>query len=239
MGQTLSFTSAPVATPNPAKKNETVTFIAGSNAADATFSWDFGDGSTSNGASVTHRYTTSNMYTVTVTATHARSGMTAQTTVQIAVGGFNGVTPGTTVPVFISKRQLKLSFSNSNDQLNVTFTYIKDFLIFDKVAFATATNSKVVKMLVGATQIDTATFQTGKADGRGTFRWYNKKGEIRYAVRGEKLSTLLAPFGAVDDNVLVATSVIIPLTLSIEGVNYSGDAHFSYRAKKGKTGTGK
>ncbi|HLX61276.1 MAG TPA: PKD domain-containing protein [Planctomycetota bacterium] len=62
-----SFTSGPTVTPNPALKNQTVTFTASatiSNGAQLFFLWQFGDGASdaSGAASVTHTYSTAGVF---------------------------------------------------------------------------------------------------------------------------------------------------------------------------------
>jgi len=62
------FDSAPTLSPNPALAGQEVSALA--SAAGATISWNWGDGSTSSGASVTHTYATPGVYTAVVTATN-------------------------------------------------------------------------------------------------------------------------------------------------------------------------
>ncbi|HYG75504.1 MAG TPA: Ig-like domain-containing protein [Planctomycetota bacterium] len=239
--QSFQITSGPTATPNPAKKGEAVSFSCAASAPDATYSWDFGDGTlAATGATPTHTFAAAGLYTVTVTASHAGTGLSAQASLQLPVGGFGSIVAGTVVPVSITKKQLKLNFKTGSDTLNITFTSFKDFGYLDKFAFYEATNGAGVKLLIGNTVTDSGSFQLGKtSDAQGTFRWYYKKGEIRYARRGDSLAQLVAKYGAEDKDVLVATPVTIPLSLSIEGVLYSADATFSYKARQGKSGSGK
>jgi PKD repeat protein len=77
---------APVAaftfTPASPSTGDTVTFDASTSTGDlASYAWDYGDGTTDNGVTVTHAYDTAGDYTVTlaVTDTHAAGDQTTQT----------------------------------------------------------------------------------------------------------------------------------------------------------------
>jgi hypothetical protein len=70
-GGTLTFASAPTATPNVAGVGQSVVFNAGASEAGGaiTYSWTFGDGTTATGSSPSHAFSTAGMFTATVTAT--------------------------------------------------------------------------------------------------------------------------------------------------------------------------
>ncbi len=74
------FTSSPTAVPNPATAGKAVQFTA--NAADTLavhYAWDFGDGATACGATVSHVFSTDGNYSVTIIATGADNGATSAT----------------------------------------------------------------------------------------------------------------------------------------------------------------
>lgn len=79
--------SSPVASPDSAALLQTVTFTAAASdptGATPTYSWDFGDGLTGLGSTVTHAYATVGNYTVTLTATGSTgTTTTAATTVAV------------------------------------------------------------------------------------------------------------------------------------------------------------
>ena len=68
---TTTFNSPPTVSHNPAYLGEKLTFTASAtspNANPVTYSWNFGDGSFTSGASVTHAYAATGNYTVSVSA---------------------------------------------------------------------------------------------------------------------------------------------------------------------------
>jgi hypothetical protein len=70
--------SAPTANPNTARVSETVSFFVAATDADGgalTCTWDFGDGSSATGASVTHAYAVVGTYTATVTINDGKGGL--------------------------------------------------------------------------------------------------------------------------------------------------------------------
>ena len=72
--------SGPTATPNPARVNEAVQLSADFTDRDAfTITWDFGDGQTATGGTVTHAFSPAKTYDVIVTATDANNLSTAKT----------------------------------------------------------------------------------------------------------------------------------------------------------------
>ena len=74
--------------PDEAKKNESLTFSATAstdrNLDALTYAWDFGDGSTGTGATVTHAYKKQDTYTVTVTVSDPR-GLTSTASLEVSV----------------------------------------------------------------------------------------------------------------------------------------------------------
>jgi fibronectin-binding autotransporter adhesin len=78
-----SFGSQPVVSPDSAIVGQPLTFMA--DAGNATLVWDFGDGVTATGGSVTHTYTTPGVFNASVTAT-SPEGVSTTYTVAIFVG---------------------------------------------------------------------------------------------------------------------------------------------------------
>jgi sugar lactone lactonase YvrE len=115
-----AFTSPPATvtiSPNPGVVNSPMSFVApAANDSDSdllAYDWDFGDGQKGIGASTTHTYTATGVYTVTVSATDGVNSVSA--TGQAAVND-----PSVTQQAIISKTQLRLSFQKKNaDTLSV------------------------------------------------------------------------------------------------------------------------
>jgi len=96
------FQSTPVISPNPLLAGQIGTFTANATVVSgmAAIAWDFGDGTTTVGANVTHIYAQPGLYTVTVTATSPQ-GLTATTTETVFVaftisGNTGALPPGST-----------------------------------------------------------------------------------------------------------------------------------------------
>src|SRR5262249_58754480 len=75
-----------------------------------SFAWNFGDGSTGSGRSVTHTFATSNSFNVTLTETNDR-GVSGSTSQPVTVGSaalptavftISPATPGVNEPVFFN-----------------------------------------------------------------------------------------------------------------------------------------
>ncbi len=138
----LAITSAPAATPNPAKINETVNFsVAASNSnGDAlTYIWNYGDGST--GTTASHSYSAAGTYTVVVLIADAQGNrVTGSVVVTVSVmpdltGILNTIvgndpTTPTSVPVVTDTTSLQtnkfgafLNFATfGHDSLQANFT---------------------------------------------------------------------------------------------------------------------
>ena len=73
--------------PDEAKRNKVVSFSAAAtdqNGDPLTYAWDFGDGTTGTGASVTHSYVRQDTYTVTVTVSDPR-GLTGSASLDVSI----------------------------------------------------------------------------------------------------------------------------------------------------------
>jgi PKD repeat protein len=122
-----SITSPPTVN-GPVTINVPVTFS--SNATDPaggtlTYHWTFGDGSSTNGATVTHTYTSAGNFTLTLTITSSLSGGSTTMTLNITVvdpnaGGGTGGTGGTGGAGGSASVLNEMSFSKVSGSINFT-----------------------------------------------------------------------------------------------------------------------
>ena len=92
LGQT-GIVSAATAAPNPVAALQPVAFVvaaANPNNLTLTYTWDFGDGSTDSGASVTHAYTSPGTYHVVVTIADGLALVTSSVAVTVSGSGTGG-----------------------------------------------------------------------------------------------------------------------------------------------------
>jgi hypothetical protein len=80
-----SLISGPTATPNPAPERGPVEFTCVPSTSNVTVVWNFGDGTTATGATVTHAYTIPGTYSVTVTVTSTVNGSSSTETLEVRV----------------------------------------------------------------------------------------------------------------------------------------------------------
>jgi hypothetical protein len=81
----VAVASGPTATPNPSPEQGPVEFTCTANTANVTYTWDFTDGTTATGATVTHTFMIPGTYNVTVTITSTINGTSASATVEVKV----------------------------------------------------------------------------------------------------------------------------------------------------------
>jgi hypothetical protein len=116
-----NITSPPNASSSPVVVNVPVTFSAGANDASGgtvSYLWNFGDGTTGTGASVSHTFTSVGAFTVTVTFTGSNGGSTTATLPVTVITG--GTTP-TTIPMTVSKLQGSANFkSGGKDSCSIS-----------------------------------------------------------------------------------------------------------------------
>src|SRR4029077_11886093 len=105
------FTSAPAVTPNPGLVNQTLAFSAAiASSTPVTVTWNFGDGTSQTGASVTHAYGTAGNYSVMVTALNSASSATQMISVSVLE----------TQNFSTQKGSLKFNFSKHLDSLTLS-----------------------------------------------------------------------------------------------------------------------
>ncbi len=111
----LSIISPPVATPNPAVPGQPVVFTAGAvSTTGVTYFWNFGDGTTASGSTVTHLFGVPSIYTVTLTVTDA-NGQSVTSVFLLPVNA------GVKTPFKLRKIRISLNFAQINqDQIQLS-----------------------------------------------------------------------------------------------------------------------
>jgi PKD repeat protein len=190
--------------------------------------WDFGDGTTGEGGTVSHVYAASGVYNVTVNVADPYGGMATEQ---------NPLTVRSVVPATASKKKFMMNFKSTyRDTLDVTLNSYTDLTFPDKTSFA-ATDGTKATVCIGNFPIDEiATIIRGKGTGKGKLTWNYKKGDLRYSLKKFNLQSWLAPYGAINANTY--GQMYVPIIIGVNGKWYGGTHSFSYSAIKGKSGKG-
>ena len=212
------------ATPNPANVGEAISFSASATDADLqdtpTYAWVFGDGSTGTDATGAHSYAVPGTYTATVTVSDGKGGSDTGT-VSIVVNP--------AIPAIATKGTFLLNYKTGADGLDIKLS-TSDFV-------GGAQDGQAICVEVGGHIVDTGIFYKQKATGNfGKFTFNAKAGTIEYVSRNTSIQDLVAPYGAINDN--ISTSVQIPFSMCTNGKKYLDTVSLQYSAKLGKTGKG-
>ena len=242
-GGTLKFASSPSSSANPSNVGQIVTFTASatdSNNGTPGYAWDFGDGITAFGASVTHTYAVAELYTVVVKANNGSStisfsfiqavndpGATAGSlTLKKAAITFNFKTAASDILVFTGTIPLPANF-NPNGKIvvvNVGDLAQKTFTLSNKGA-ATGDKNNSFKL---AGRLKNGVFTTPLA-------------AYSLTLKKQNLFTGLTDFGF--DNADVSKKdlvvVTVPIGISMDGNAFVDQIDFNYTASLGKSGKAK
>ena len=217
-------------TPNPASVGIPAALSVGATDANndsLTVTWDFGDGSNGSGKTVMHTYGTPGTYNATATVSDGNGGTVTSSVVVTAVVTF------TQVSTF--RQKFSLNFKTGRDGLDVTL---------ESDAFFNSADGTTVSIIVGdmaagkAVTVDSGTLFRNKATGSvGKFTLNTRNGTLRYAATKGSFQDLLAPFGAVNDD--VSQTVSIPIFIFFNNGIYGDTYDFFYVGRFGRNGTGK
>jgi hypothetical protein len=201
-----------------------------------TYRWDFGDGTTGAGPSVTHIYTAPGLYTVSVTASDGLA--TDTTSIVIAV---NGNTAGVDLSKFsVTKVSLKFNFSRAaSDSIAVSGT----FPVADKfnpsgkamiVAMGGYTSNFTLGAKGSAKSSNDAIKFTGKMK-KGIYTASPVK--FSFTVKKRDLFANLSSFGFTNADVgKPGAQVQLKLLMGLDGTFLLGQPMLGYTAKKDKAG---
>ena len=214
----------------------TLTAAAAQNGSTLAYTWDFGDGTTGIGPSVSHVYTTAGIFQATVTISDG-----LHTTTQVVDVPVNAMALSSTeLAVFTARKaSLKFNFVTHNDLLTFNGT-------IPVPVGGTVANDPVV-LVVGVTEHDLTLDSKGKSADR-TFVLKAKIKSGKFAVspsnfmvtlKNQNLYDGLKDYGFSNADVKKpGTTVSVPVVISIGQISYAATMKFNYTAKAGKTGGG-
>lgn len=233
----FSFTSTPLAAPNPAQVGDTVTLTCTVNS-DAKFKWNFGDGTETDDApaSINHTFSANGSYSCVLTATRISDGSTLTGSVTVTIGDQNTHD----LELEVDKGKFTVNFQNpSRSKLDVTL-YSWEFEFDDKLDFQETVSGMTASVKVGdQSSADLVLNSMGRAtSGNSSIRWNSRTGEIRYQLRGSDVADFLKPFGVTNADTF-DEDVTVPFEIQVLGVSFAGDFTFFYSAVADKTGRGR
>jgi hypothetical protein len=235
-----------VITPNTPKPNETLTFTVAATDPDSdpsslTATWDFGDGTSVVGFTVTHVYTTSGAFTVSVAVSDGALTDTASVGLWVtpnggSVGGDSNVNPARLITVTSVKAKLNLARS-SNDAFQI-FGFVPEL--------PPGGLSVSVDVNFGNVQFRVFLNERGRGKSGGGAVQMQSDGTFKISLRPGDLRT---PFDALallrdanneplDLNTTVTNAQLkpIPILLVIADAVYSGQVETLYKARRNKNG---
>jgi PKD repeat protein len=220
-------TSAAQATPSTVLIGQPVNFtVAGADPDNdvLTYTWDFGDGSTGTGATVSHTYQVAGVINVTVTIDDGVGG-TVTSSVMVTVKAPN--------PLGDVKLAVKLNFAKANSDMISTSGTLE--------LLAGDLNGKQATVQI-ADLIETFKIAKTAKNADGTFSVSSKGTAARAAKFKLKLAkktfaAALVSAGLV--NATGSTPVHVPITITLDGTVYQTTVTSKYTAKKGVSGSAK
>ena len=228
------FVSPPTASPAFPTTGSAVTLTASATDTDndlLLYTWDFADGTTGLGATITHVYTTPGVYQVKVTVSDGIS--TISDTVDVAVNSATStVQPG---DLNVQKVQLKFDFVHSGkDSIKLSGTlnvgvgfspHNASLSVFLGKSVTTST------LNAHATSSDRSFKLTGKLSKAGTFTAPQAK--FTFSLRNQKLFDALSDFGFTKTG---SGPVHMNAIVELSGVSYTAPITVNYSTKQSKTG---
>jgi PKD repeat protein len=216
------------------------------------YTWDFGDGTTASGATVSHTYAAPGIYTVTVTVSDGTTTTQQQeeyvvSAAEAPVGDDNGGDDrwdADAVNVFaVTKAALRFTFAHGTRdtlQLSGTVPIAKFFKPLDKRV--TVLIGDFVKNLAlnarGQGTADGCKLQIRGKMKKGVFKATPAKFSLR--TKGEPLLAALQEFGFADVTTASAGEQhTVSVIIMVDTLGYETDKVMLYKAKAGKSGAAK
>jgi PKD repeat protein len=223
--------SGPLATPNPANAGDTISFSATATAADGSalsYAWDFGDGSTGTGNTATHAYAGAGNFVATVTAASAGGTASASVTVNI-------VTPPPPPPphkLMVSKLSGKILFkATGRDSASLSAA------IGSPPAAIRLSGTPITVTIggVGMTFQLNAKGQASSSNGTVSVKPAHGTLQIKGSFIGLSAATVWSAYGMTSSTVR-NVAISMPVTVSLNGTNYSDTKSVRYTARAGTSG---
>lgn len=251
------FTSGPTLTPSPALVGQTVTGTAASDAVNGTIAWDFGDGSSGFGGSITHVFAAPGIYTVT-TAVTSLEGLSAVSIQSILVGipladgspagainaGTYGFLVGGAGLVKNCKADLKIDYVNRDKTtLSATVAGLKFPAGLTLGSLAGKSSELTIGTGAGAVTFGFSINASGKGKSTGlpSIALNTQKGTFSFkATQRKDLTDAIISMGASDTTLAGAAQILhIPVTVKIGSQLYMALTLEVTFQQKGSKGTGR
>ena len=232
--------SQPIASPNPARTTDAVTFVATATDPDndaLLYTWDFGDGTTDFGSPISHTYTAPGTYLVRLTVSDGLA--TVSSTLMVAVNAPSGGGGPVSTVLTLSKGSLKFNFRTPNsDALTLAGTI--------PIGAGFNPNQKSVALIFG----NYATQFTYSSKGPSPLKFTAKKNKdgsfatatVKFTLNIKKASIFAGTqsLGFTNADIKTAQTISnIPVILNVGGNAFLGTVTASYKAAKDKSGTAK
>jgi hypothetical protein len=230
---TPDFDMLPVASPTGTAPNQSITFAA--SAGSSVISWDFGDGNTSpaGGGTVMHSFSAPGTYLVAASAMSS-NGNVSTDSVTVTVGSFLNHAAGDIVTgMSMSKKSFSIPSPTGIDSKKSPKTSINFTFVHPDFTSATALDKAAIRILVANQEL--ISFINNVEIFQGTnFKVNTKKGTLTFTSKLDSSAPVIADALGAPIN----GPAKIPITVSINGVLYSGTFTFLVSSKGTKV-TGK
>ncbi|HYF49844.1 MAG TPA: fibronectin type III domain-containing protein [Planctomycetota bacterium] len=217
----LAFASAPTATPNPCTTADTVQFIVSTSGGvqPVSYAWSFGDGTSAQGASVSHRYSVAGTYTAAVEAIDG-AGTRISTTVTVSVRRF--------------KQRRQATISRVSATMNYTADSRDTLAVSGTLSEPLAEGETSLSVEIAGQSYDFELNERGL--GRSGNHTLQLKGTaFKLALKNVGLNKKLVETGVLNTQ---STTGTVPLELSLGGSEwvYDGGTDTVLTARPGKSG---
>jgi hypothetical protein len=230
---------SPPAVPQPVIAGQAVTLTAAANDPGVgllTYTWNFDDGSTATGSTVSHVFAAPGMYTATVIISNGVTSTTA--TVPVII---NAILTSNPIPFTITKQSFAFDFSKAkNDSLRLTG------VLPISTAFAPA--GKSLTVIIGDYTSKLTLNPKGHAKNNadsvkllgsmknGVFTGFALG--FSYTVKKQNLFSSLQACGFSNADVS-SQPISVPVLVYLDGIGYLANANVKYTATSGKSGVAK